>query len=61
MNEATGETNAMRDDGVNYLQDLLIVRHEDIERVAADLAAAAACQDWNCNNAGSSSFGWQGR
>ena len=61
VNKATGETNAMRDDGINYLQDLLMVSPEDIERVAAELAAAAACQDWNGNNAGSSSFGWQGR
>ena len=43
VNKATGETNAMRDDGVNYLQDLLVVSPEDIERVAAELAAATAC------------------
>ena len=41
----------MRDDGINYLQDLLIVPPEDIERVAAELAAVAACQDWDATNA----------
>ena len=47
VNKETGETNRMRDDGVNYFQDLLIVSLEDIERVAAELAAAAACHDWS--------------
>ena len=61
VNKATGETNAMRDDGVNYLQDLLIVVPEDMERVAAELAAVAACQNWNSNSAGDPSSGWQGR
>ena len=61
VNKETGETNAMRDDGINYLQDLLIVPPEDIERVAAELAAVTAGQSWDCGNAGDSSFGWQGR
>ena len=57
----TGETNAMRDDGINYLQDLLIVPSEDIERVAAELAAITAGQNWDTTGAGDQSFGWQGR
>ena len=51
----------MRDDGVNYLQDMFIALPQDIERVAAELAAAAACQSWNASSAEDSSFGWQGR
>ena len=61
VNKETGETNAMRDDGINYLQDLLIVPPEDIERVAAELAAVTAIQDWDTTGAGDQSFGWQGR
>ena len=61
INKTTGQTNHMRDDGINYLQDVLIVPPEDIERVAAELAAVAACQNWNSGNAEDSSFGWQGR
>ena len=61
VNKSTGETNCMRDDGINYLQDLLIVPLEDIELVAAKLAAAAACQSWNDSNAEDPGFGWQGR
>ena len=47
----------MRDDGINYLQDLLIVPPEDIERVAAELAAAATSQIWNDGTAEDPSFG----
>ena len=61
INKTTGETNHMRDDGVRYLQDLLIVPPEGIERVAAELAAVAACQNCNSGNADDSSFGRQGR
>ena len=46
---------------VNYLQDLLIVPPEDIERVAAELAAVAAYQDWDTTGNGDPSFAWQGR
>ena len=61
INKTTGETNHMRDDAVNYLQDLFIAPPEDIERVAAELAAVAACQNWNSSNAEDLSFGRQGR
>ena len=61
VNEATGETNRMRDDVVNYFQDLLIVLPEDIERVAAELAAAAASQDWSSGDAAEARFGYQGQ
>ena len=39
INKVTGEINAMRDDGVNYLQDLIIVPPEQFATVAAELAA----------------------
>ena len=61
VNKTTGETNCMRDDGINYLQDLLIVPPEDIERVAAEIAAVNACQNWDTTGTGDQSFGWQGR
>ena len=51
----------MRDDGINYQQDLLIFPPEDTERVAAELAAVAASQTWNSGDGDDSSFGWQGR
>ena len=60
INKITGETNCMRDDGVNYLQDLLIVPPEDIERVAAELAAVAASRNWTSDESASASFGRQG-
>ena len=56
VNKMTGETNAMRDDGVSYLQDLPIVPADDIERVAAEIAAVNACQDWDTNGTGDQSF-----
>ena len=61
INKLTGETNCLRDDGVNYLQDLLIVPPEDIERVAAELAAVAASRNWTSDETVSASFGRQGR
>ena len=61
VNKATGEINAMRDDGINYLQDLIIVPPNDIGRVAAELAAFTAYQDWDTTGAGDRTFGWQGR
>jgi len=60
INKITGETNCLRDDGVNYLQDLLIVPPEDIERVAAELAAVAASRNWTSDESVSASFGRQG-
>ena len=61
VNKLTGETNCLRDDGVNYLQDLLIVPPEDIERVAAELAAVAANLNWTSDDTVSASFGKQSR
>ena len=45
---------------MNYLQDLLIVPPEDIERVAAELAAVAASRNWTSDETVSASFGRQG-
>ena len=47
INKVAGETNNTRDDGSNYVSDLLIVPPEDIKRVAAELAAVAVSQTWN--------------
>ena len=55
INKMTGEINHMRDDGVNYLQELMMVPHEHIERVAAKLAAL------QLNPAEEQDFGRQGR
>ena len=51
----TEEINHMRDDGVTYLQELMMVPHEHIERVAAKLAAL------QLNSAEEQDFGRQGR
>ena len=37
INKQTGEINKMRDDGINYLQDLLIIPPEQVDNVAAEL------------------------
>ena len=37
FNKQTGEINMMRDDGINYLQDLLIVPPDKVDEVAAGL------------------------
>ena len=37
FNKQTGEVNMMRDDGINYLQDLLIVPPDKVDEVAAGL------------------------
>ena len=39
INKETGEVNRMRDDGINYLQDLLIIPPDKVEEVAAELNA----------------------
>ena len=37
INKQTGEINRMRDDGINYLQDLLIIPPDKVDEVAAEL------------------------
>ena len=61
INKVKGDTNRLRDDGVNYLHDLFIVPPEELERVAAQLAAASASQDGDSGDAEAASFGWQGQ
>ena len=39
INKQTGEVNRMRDDGINYLQDLLIIPPDQVDRVAGELLA----------------------
>ena len=62
INKITGEINRMRDDGINYLQDLIIVPPEQVDQVASKLAAMQL--SYGNNNDGNGmeqSFGWQGR
>ena len=37
INKMTGEINRMRDDGINYLQDLLIIPPDQVDKVAGEL------------------------
>ena len=37
INKVTGEINRMRDDGINYLQDLLIIPPDQVDKVAGEL------------------------
>ena len=48
VNKLTGEVNRMRDDGINYLHDLLVVPPDEVAKVQANI------------NAGVSPFGGQG-
>ena len=62
INKVTGEINAMRDDGVNYFQDLIIVPPEQLATVAAELAAIQqSCGGTIGDPNNEASFGWQGR
>ena len=38
INKVSGEINRLRDDGVNYLQDLLIVPPDKIEQVVKEMS-----------------------
>ena len=62
INKFTCEINRMRDDGINYLQDLIIVPPDQVDQVASELAAMQL--NYGNNNEGNGmepSFGWQGR
>ena len=62
INKITGEVNRMRDDGINYLQDLIIVPPDQVDNVARELAAIQQFHS-NTNDGGEdeSSFGRHGR
>ena len=62
INKVTGEVNYMRDDGINYLQDLLIVPPDLVEQVAAQLGAVAVHPNDEPSDGGMSQpFGRPGR
>ena len=62
INKHTGEVNRMRDDGINYFQDLIIVPPEQVDRVAGELAAIQAAQSSEDSSGGGlSDFGRPGR
>ena len=62
INKITGEVNRMRDDGINYFQDLIIVPPDQVDNVARELAAIQQFHS-NTNDGGEdeSSFGRHGR
>ncbi len=51
INKVSGEINRMRGDGINYLQDLLVIPPDKVNEVATALNEGISGQD----------FGWQGR
>ncbi len=46
INKISGEVNRMRDDGVNYLQDLLVVPPGHLEAVMEQMNDAAQADEW---------------
>ncbi len=56
INKDTGEINEMRDDGINYIQDVLVIPADKIEEVQQQLAALRESNDLNGQD-----FDWQGR
>lgn len=50
INKLTGEINRMRDDGTNYLQDLLVVPPDQLDKVIKKMNGTDPEQP----------FGWQG-
>ena len=40
INKDSGEVNRMRDDGINYYQDLLVIPPDKVAKFAAELAMA---------------------
>ena len=63
INKVTGEMNRMRDDGVNYLQDLIIVPPDRVDAVAQQLAMIAGDIDSGNGDSGGGNeadFQWQG-
>ena len=63
INKESGEVNRMRDDGVNYYQDLLIIPPDKIDQFCAELNAVQTGQhggqanEWQ-NNGNAQPFGW---
>ena len=62
INKVTGEINRMRDDGVNYLQDLIIVPPDHVDDVAHQLAMIQQHAVVGIDSGGSNEadFHWQG-
>ena len=62
INKLTGEVNLMRDDGVNYLQDLIIVPPDQVDNVAQELAAIQQNTIGKDSGGGhEADFHWQGK
>ena len=61
INKLTGEVNRMRDDGINYLQDLIIVPPDQVDAVAQQLAMIQHnATDENGGGGNEADFHWQG-
>ena len=61
INKATGEVNRMRDDGVNYLQDLIIVPPDQVDAVAQQLATIQQnAMERDSGGGNEADFHWQG-
>ena len=62
INKLTGEVNRMRDDGINYLQDLIIVPPDQVDNVAQELAAIQQNTIGKDSGGGDEAdFHWQGK
>ena len=62
INKLTGEVNSMRDGGVNYLQDLIIVPPDQVDNVAQELAAIQQNTIGKYSGGGhEADFHWQGK
>ena len=61
INKLTGEVNRMRDDGINYLQDLIIVPPDQVDAVAQQLAMIQHnATDENGGGGNEADSHWQG-
>ena len=62
INKVTGEINRMRDDGVNYLQDLIIVPPDHVDAVAQqlDMIQQHAVVGIDSGGSNEADFHWQG-
>ena len=62
-NKITGEINTIRDDAINYLQDLIIIPPGQLDQVATELASIqqAQCCNGNGGVGNGTDFGRQGR
>ena len=61
INKLTGEINRLRDDGINYLQDMLIIPPDKVDAMAEQLQSMRESAENPWSAASDQSFRWQGR